>query len=345
MEEISDRLGGLSRKVDELIGRPSTETLLSRIRRLLFQSLQFKLELTGLRPDRPIEPGRFEDLFVLPAIKNLGTTYALKQEALLEKPARMREIFLGMASRQIVIGPPGSGKTTWAEWLQNEQLIRSDGRLAIMIRLRDVRPADLPSLQMIVREAGGPHLAEEVEPRHIRQWLDAGRVALIFDGFDEIAPNDRDTVVEWLNALEGSAGISPIVVTSRPLSGGHLDHLHTFEGPWKIENFDKRRVVDYIKRWYDCSPLLQDNQRQIDADLLGSTWLADPVIGPLTGNPLMLTTLLNQGMRLLCRAPVSELMTVPFIRAETLLQFSSRSDRSVPLIYNSCRSSSKISHE
>lgn len=291
LDEISDILRGVGRKVDELVGQPAVETddVLSRIRQSLIQSVQFKLELTGLRPDRPIEPGRIEDLFVLPSIKRL---LANGLEESIEEPARMRKTFLCWRCRHIVIGQPGSGKTTWAEWLQNEYLSKPDGRLGIVIRLRDLLVANRPSLQQLVRAAGGQHLAEEVEPKHIRKWLDTGRVALIFDGFDEIAPSDRDAMVEWLNDLETSAGTSAIIVTSRPLTGDHLDRLCKFKDRWEIQSFDDDRVIEYIGRWYRFSPLLREDQRQVDASSLGSTWLNDSVIGPLTENPLVLTTLL-----------------------------------------------------
>jgi len=66
-------------------------------------------------------------------------------------------------------------------------------------------------VRQLVREAAGPHLMEEVESHHIRKWLDAGRIVLIFDGFDEIAPGDREAVTKWLNDLETAAGASSVI--------------------------------------------------------------------------------------------------------------------------------------
>jgi predicted NACHT family NTPase len=185
LDEISERLRGVGLKVDQLAAQTALETddVLIRIRQSLLQRVQFKLELTGLRPDRPIEPGRIEDLFVLPAIVR---RIQGRPDRIVDELVAMRETFLKRGSREVVIGQPGSGKTTWVDWLQSQALSQSDPRLAVVIRLRELSAAKLPSLHQLVREAAGPHLMEEVESHHIRNWLDNGRIALMFDGFDEI---------------------------------------------------------------------------------------------------------------------------------------------------------------
>jgi hypothetical protein len=109
----------------------------------------------------------------------------------------------------------------------------------------------------------------------------------------KIGPGEREAVIKWLNELETAASASPVILTSRPLTSDHFDHLHgKFTKYWEIQPFDEPRVVDYIGRWYRFSPLLQHDKRLVDAPSLGRTWRVDPAIGPLTGNPLVLTTLL-----------------------------------------------------
>ena len=70
-----------------------TDDILFRVRQSLIQRAQFKLEVTGLRPDRPIEPGRIEDLFVLPAITIRDPT-GRAQDRTVDEPVAMRETFL-----------------------------------------------------------------------------------------------------------------------------------------------------------------------------------------------------------------------------------------------------------
>ena len=59
-----------------------------------------------------------------------------------------------------------------------------------------------------------------------------------------------------------------------------------------MEPFDEPRIIDYIRRWYAHTPLHLDGNAAVDAESLTSYWQRDPTIAPLTGNPLLLSTLL-----------------------------------------------------
>lgn len=56
--------------------------------------------------------------------------------------------------------------------------------------------------------------------------------------------------------------------------------------------FDEDRIEDYIQRWYRHSPVLVEHERHVDAAALAAAWRQDPTLKPLTGNPLLLSTLL-----------------------------------------------------
>lgn len=72
----------------------------------------------------------------------------------------------------------------------------------------------------------------------------------------------------------------------------HLEKIGNNWQFWTIEPFDENRVVAYISKWYMNTPLLTDINRDFDSNTLATAWLKDPMIGPLTGNPLLLSTLL-----------------------------------------------------
>lgn len=294
LDEITGQMGTLFGKVDELARLPSKEAdaTLTMVRRALAQKIRLELDLTGLRADRPLA-GRFDDFFVHPEItETVEDDDEKDKERVIGEPDESFDQFTHASHRAIVIGAPGAGKSTWAKWLQRETLTARWTGLGIGVELRRFSSEALPSLHNLIREAAGKHLAEELTANRISRWLNANQVAFILDGFDEVQPSERDQVYDWIVELRTVAGSCAFVLTSRPLTTDHLARLNTDWQSWTIEPFDEDRIIDYIQRWYTHTPLLLDGNREVDAAALAAGWRSDHTIGPLTGNPLLLSTLL-----------------------------------------------------
>jgi NACHT domain-containing protein len=292
-DEMTDQMRSLFTRVDELATsatRGADETL-TTVRRALAQKIGFELDLTGLRADSPVS-GKFDDFFVHPQIRELLEGGSKREPLVVETPNDSLEKFAAERQSAILIGAPGAGKSTWSKWLQKELLSARWAGICIRVELRSLSTENIPSLQELVRDAAGRHIAEDLTAERIGQWLKAKQIIFILDGFDEIRPDDRDLVLSWISDLSTTIGGSGCVLTSRPLTTGHLDQLKTSWGRWNIEPFDQSRIVDYIQRWYRFTPLIADSDRAVDAPFLASGWRADPTIRPLTGNPLLLSTLL-----------------------------------------------------
>ncbi len=293
LDEVANQLSALFSKVDELTTRTPKETdeVLTRVRRTLAQKIGFDLDITGLRADQP-QAGKFDDYFVHPEIVQVDDTSDgnLIQIRIGTSDDSFNQFLLDY-HRAVLIGAPGAGKSTWSKWLQREALSTRWNGIAVRIELRGLSGEPLPSLHDLIRRTAGQHFAEEITADRIRQWLDAKLLVFILDGFDEIRPNERDNVYEWVVQLSTAADGCPIVLTSRPLKTDHLDRLiHSWQH-WAVEPFDEPRIIDYISRWYRHTRLLEGN-REVDAVALAQSWGTDPTIGHLTGNPLLLSTLL-----------------------------------------------------
>jgi hypothetical protein len=293
-DEIAAQMRALFTKVDELAALPSREAdaTFTIVRRALAQKIGLELDLTGLRADRPLA-GKFDDFFVHPLIEeNLIEGNMEAQPRVVGTPAESFDLFTQARHQAIVIGAPGAGKSTWSKWLQREVMSARWTGISVRVELRRFSSDPMPSLHELIREAAGKHLAEELTAERIGQWLEEKQVVFILDGFDEIHPSKRDEIYEWVVELSTASRGCPFVLTSRPLTTKHLDCLGTAWQCWTMEPFDESRIIDYIERWYAHTPLLPDADRGVDAATLSKSWLADSTIGPLTGNPLLLSTLL-----------------------------------------------------
>jgi NACHT domain len=296
LDDITSQMRTLFSRVDQLATLPSREAdeTLTMVRRAMAQKIGLELDLTGLRADSPLA-GKFDNFFVHPEIKEVRESDAGRERnpVSVGTPDESFELFTSSRQQAVIVGAPGAGKSTWSKWLQREALSPRWPGIAVRVELRRFSGEDLPSLQDLIREAAGRHFAEELTVERIARWLEENQVLFILDGFDEIRPSERDKVYEWLVELSTAARGCPFVLTSRLLTTDHLERLRTGWQRWSVEPFDERRIVDYIQRWYRFTPLIPDSsQREIDAASLASVWLGDPTLKHLTGNPLLLSTLL-----------------------------------------------------
>lgn len=307
LDSIAHDLGAVIAKIDTMAsrGEHESERLFRRVHRTLVQRVRLQMDITGLRANEPLS-GAFEAMFVEPLVisnRDFRRRFARRNT---KKSVITKHTILAHRQRHRIFGPPGSGKSTWARWLELQASDTDERQLPVRIVLRSLaRESRWPSWQELLRETAGPHLSEEMTTEHLRRWVDAGRVLWILDGFDEVGVDQRDLVRVWLVALSDAVDACPLVVTSRPLSTAHLDELDNpdklddldeFEKRWQtgtIQEFDADRIADYIERWYQYRPRLNDEvERPVDAQALMTTWSRDPTVKPLTGNPLLLSTLL-----------------------------------------------------
>jgi hypothetical protein len=297
LDDIANTLGNVAIKLDSLASKDANaaDILLKRVRQSLIQRVEFQLDLTGLRGDRP-DAVPLEKCFIVPELQREieNRHQKAKQEIKLRTEQDISQEFSKTCARILIIGPPGSGKSTWSQWFQKQQLSSSDQpKLAVLARLRDLtKRTELPSHQEIVRDAAGTHLREDVDSTTVREWCQSGTITFILDGFDEVPPNQRDAVLSWIKELANAIDKASLILTSRPLTTHHLENLSKQWVRWELLSFDEQRVVDYIARWYAHAPILAGKTQDIDATELANRWLGDSVLKPLAGIPLMLATLL-----------------------------------------------------
>lgn len=289
LDDLAEAMGDLTRKVDEIATSASrvADELLAKVRRGLLQRVSFKIDLTGLRGDKP-EEAPMEQMFILPELRRQIKDSLV---SVVKSDDDNRRVFLRKGGRNLVEAGGGAGKSTWAIWLQQQGLTCTE-MLVVALRLRDWAERPLPSKEDLIREAAGQHLSEELDSTATRRWIESGALTFLVDGFDEVKPTVRDVVIRWVMELADVVGACPVLMTSRPLTTDHLDKLPQSWNRYFLQPFDTARIKDYVGRWYRYFPGLREEKRAVDVDKLTEEWQSDPALAHLVGTPLMLATVL-----------------------------------------------------
>lgn len=294
---LKDQLSSVSSGIVQVRLEPQREAddLYSRVLQQSLKKVLLGVEVTGLYGDSPLKQAK-EEMFVIPAIEEERLDDNEPPEWKHAPPSALTtldhvEHFLSAERRSIVRGAPGAGKSTWSRWLQ-VQALREHGLLVIHLRLRSWQEGALPTIVEAVAQLVGQNMAAEVSPAAVARWVGQGRIAAILDGFDEVAPDRRQSMIRSIHDLSEYLQAGPCLVTSRPLFSDNFEALGERWTSSAIRPFDTSRILDYISRWYRHAPLKEGANREIDAAALHDLLTQDPHVRPLTSNPLMLATLL-----------------------------------------------------
>ncbi len=183
--------------------------------------------------------------------------------------------------RWLVEGDPGSGKTTLLRYLA-ARLARAQGRILIPVFVslpRLVEPMR-PLLDYLSEEIGtlcGPRLPEVLG----RAGSD-GRLLVLLDGLDEVAPERRDRVPRLLRKLEADWPRAHVVLASRPIGRGRLpEKYHKL----LLEPFDDEQRREFLEKWFTY------RQKPAAAGEAAAHFDSDRSLRELSHNPLHLTLL------------------------------------------------------
>ena len=275
------RAFGLDRLYIEL----DTETLVSDV--ALKQALQTNQPLTMYLQ----EGGRPEDLRPLAAL----------EAAALER-------------RMVLLGEPGSGKTTFAnrlclalareDWTRLErwpQAMRD--RLPILVILRDF-------VYWLDDQAGSPEPSAKMLDDYLRydlhrhnlgfaerlilDALNEGRTLVVLDGLDEVPPRRRETVLETVDTFAENYEQAKILVTCRVASyessQWQLPKQHFAE--FKLSSFNETKISAFIDSWYDeIAERRRDKPRTLEQAVKLKYAVRRRDLARLAPNPLLLTVM------------------------------------------------------
>lgn len=223
---------------------------------------------------------------------------------------------LDAVRRLVVLGDPGTGKTTLLRWMATAYLLRlaldpareklPDVKslpikewLPVLVRCRELDPQQLSRITLddILDQAVRKLEIPERRPRTdevveaLRARLAEGRALLLVDGLDEITdPALRGRFCEQIDTIARQYAQTPLVVTSR-IPGYREMHRRldpSFElttiAPLEPEDKDQ-----FVEQWCQVTEPA-DRRQATQEELIRSIHSVDR-IERFTGNPMLLTTL------------------------------------------------------
>lgn len=181
--------------------------------------------------------------------------------------------------RTVIVGVPGSGKSTFLEWLQlkianaEEELIMGDQQaIPLLLRVRQLDPRNLPRGAALIQSATGSKDRAALTPDGwIDRQMEAGRVLFMLDGLDETDPELRDShLLPWLLEVCQQYPDCRYLVSSRPVgySPGTLAKLKFVE--CDLLDFNEAQITEYTRHW--CTAVrLARNEPEGEARREGET--------------------------------------------------------------------------
>lgn len=226
------------------------------------------------------------------------------KEAYLEKPAlAVLDVLTNLKNRYVVIlGDPGSGKSTLSRYLvlslitkEDEKLQEAfDGYLPILIELRGystectnkscntfIKYLDL------LRETEGYGLTK----RALDNYLKTNEKAIvIFDGLDEIFdPIQRERIEKQIVGFTNDYPKTRVIVTSRIVGYKKSTFKNANFLTYTLQDFRKPQIDDFIDKWYSIALIDNYDEAHARKERINRSLDESDSIMQLAGNPLLLT--------------------------------------------------------
>jgi predicted NACHT family NTPase len=160
--------------------------------------------------------------------------------------------------RNVIVGAPGSGKSTFLEWFQlkisgaeQEFVLAGQQAIPLLLRVRQLDPEHLPAdSAMIEKATASRDYATLMPPGWLRRQMFAGRVMFMLDGLDEVEPHVRDQrILPWFLRICDRFPECRFLVSSRPVGypAGLLRKLGFSEA--ELLDFDEPQIQEYARHW------------------------------------------------------------------------------------------------
>ncbi len=182
--------------------------------------------------------------------------WAIKRESTNETlPAgtSMLEIFdsIGMGRSLLILGAPGSGKTTMLLEFARQLIARAREDVTQPIPMVFNLASWTEKLSLADWLAQELNNLYSVPRKTAPDWVKGDKLLLLLDGLDEVRQESRAKCVEAINEFRKQNGLTSLAVCSRSQDYAEINAKLSFEGAIEVQPLTQEQIAEYFTRFGD----------------------------------------------------------------------------------------------
>jgi GTPase SAR1 family protein len=204
-----------------------------------------------------------------------------------QQPARKVLEAVADSQRAVILGDPGSGKSSLLQYLALEWVEGKTEKLPLLIELREFAINSSANFLEFLHRGRG--VDWQFDQQQLHQHLLESPTLVMFDGLDEVFDRaTQSTVIDDIIRFSQQYPKAQVLVTSR-IIGYNPDRLqHSGFRHFTIQSLDTDEIHEFIDRWYDLSMGSDPDKVRLKQRLKDAIANSN-AIANLADNPLLLT--------------------------------------------------------